>query len=289
MIVDAHTHIFPQAIREHRERFFPAEPDFRLLYQSSDARIAGAKDIVDAMDEQGIDKSVVFGFPWKDPDVFQMHNDYISDAVSRFPERLLGFGCFDPLHPDAPDEAQRCIGAGLVGVGELAFYQSGIGTPVLDRLEPVMSVLLERDLPILIHVNEPVGHIYPGKAPITLAGVEALVKRFPHNTIILAHWGGGIFFYHLLRKEMKTHLKHVYYDTAASPYLYDPDVYRIALDILGSERVLFGSDYPLLMPERYFSEMKTVGIPDDDYRDIIGLNAHRLLCSVADRNQADGQ
>jgi len=289
MIIDAHTHIFPRAIREQRERFFPSEPDFRLLYQSSDARIAGAGEIIHTMDDQGIDKSVVFGFPWKDPDVFKMHNDYILNAVSRFPERLLGFGCFDALHPDAPNEAQRCVEAGLIGIGELAFYRSGIDTPVLDRLEPVMSILLEKRLPVLIHVNEPVGHVYPGKAPIVLAGIEALLKRFPHNTIILAHWGGGIFFYHLLRKEMKSHLKNVYYDTAASPYLYDPGVYRIALEILGDDRILFGSDYPLLTPKRYFPEMKTAGITEDKYRNIIGLNAERLLCLTAATDITDGQ
>ena len=75
--------------------------------------------------------------------------------------------------------------------------------------------------------NEPVGHAYPGKTPNTLAQIYRMVKRFPANTIVLAHWGGGLFFFNLLRKEVKEQLRNVYFDTAASPFLYDPAVYRV--------------------------------------------------------------
>lgn len=277
MIIDCHTHIFPRTIRENREGYFPAEPAFELLYSPSRSKLAGATAIIDAMDEQHIDMSVVFGFPWHDADTFEMHNDYILDTVSRYPQRLIGLGCFDPLSAHAAAEAERCMDNGLSGIGELAIYQSAMDDALLKRLEPIMGILKEKDLPLLIHTNEPIGHQYPGKAAMTLDQIDSIPERFPDNTIILAHWGGGIFFFNLLKKETKDHLENVYFDTAASPFLYDPLIYRIAVEIVGRSKVLFGSDFPLLHPQQYFDEMAEAGLTEDEIACICGDNAQMLF------------
>jgi predicted TIM-barrel fold metal-dependent hydrolase len=277
MIIDFHTHIFPKSIRLNRQDFFPGEPAFRLLYQSPKSRMVGAKEIVMSMDEQGVDVSVVFGFPWRNAEIYKMHNDYVLDAVTRFPERLIGFACFDLDSETAVKEAYRSIESGLSGVGELAFYESGIDEKCLDLLSPVMQLCRQRDLPVLIHTNEPVGHQYPGKAPIKLEQIYEMAKRFSENKLVLAHWGGGIFFYSLLKKEVKDVLKNVYLDTAASPYLYDPQIYAIACKLMGREKILLGSDFPLLKPDRYFKELDDAGVSGSDRAAICGANAKRLL------------
>jgi predicted TIM-barrel fold metal-dependent hydrolase len=277
MIIDFHTHIFPEAIKKNREVYFKGEPAFELLYDSPKSKIAGAEEIISAMDTQGVDRSVVFGFPWKDIATCRMHNDYILAAVKRYPDRLIGLCCLDPAHPDAAAEVERCLKAGLSGLGELAFYDSGFTPKAIEQLAPLMALCREADLPVLIHTNEPVGHSYPGKSPMTLRELYRLIRTFPDNKIVLAHWGGGIFFYHLMKKEVKDALTNVYVDTAASPYLYDVDIYRLAVKILGAEKILFGSDYPLLEPDRYFSQLRESGLPPLEVQQISGLAAGRLL------------
>ena len=140
-----------------------------------------------------------------------------------------------------------------------------------------MEICRDRNLPVLIHTNEPIGHSYPGKTPNTLAQIYQLIQTFPQNKIILAHWGGGLFFFSLLKKEIKPSLKHVYFDTAASPYLYDADVYRLAIQLVGVGKILFGSDFPLLPPVRYFDEMKAAGLSDKEMKQICGLNTAKLF------------
>jgi uncharacterized protein len=278
MIIDFHTHIFPKDIRENRGKYFPFEPAFKLLYDSPKSKLVGAKEIVAAMDEQGVDRSVVFGFPWKNSDIFKRQNDYIMEVVARFPERLIGLCCFDPFSKAAAPEARRCLEGGLSGIGEIAFYQSGIDDTALDKLAPLMEICLEKDLPFLIHTNEPVGHVYPGKTPNTLKQIYALVGRFSENKIVLAHWGGGIFFFNLLKKEVNARLKNVFFDTAASPFLYHPEIYRYAVAIAGEDKILFGSDFPLLQPERYFKEIEeTSGLSKAQAESICGRNAATLL------------
>ncbi len=277
MIIDFHTHICPKAVRDNRHRYFEGEPAFKLLYEPPKSRLVGADEIVRVMDEQGVDISVVFGFPWRNPDIFKMQNDFIMDAVARYPGRLIGFACFDVCSEEAEKEARRCLDGGLSGIGELAFYESGIDEHCLEQVTPIMEICREKNFPILIHTNEPVGHMYPGKTPITLGQIYNLAARFPDNKIVLAHWGGGIFFYNLLKREVKETLANVYFDTAASPFLYHADIYPTAIKIMGSDKILLGTDFPLLKPARYFKELDEAGVFGKDRDLICGKNAERLL------------
>ena len=282
MFIDFHTHIFPKEIRDHREQFFAAEPEFKLLYSLPGSKMASCRELLDSMDRHRVDRSVIFGFPWKNPDLCKKHNDYILKSVAAFPDRLTGFCCVDPFHPQAVEEIDRCRRCGMKGVGELAFYQTGISMKAVTELEPVMSFCLEHHLPVLIHTNEPVGHHYPGKMPVGLKDIDQLISRFRNNTLILAHWGGGLFFFMLLKREMKDKFSNVYLDTAASPFLYDSGIYQIASRIIGSRKILFGSDFPLLSPSRYLTEMEQAGLSTGDLDNICGLNALRLLGRTAD-------
>lgn len=276
MIIDFHVHLFPRPFRENRSGFF-ADVGFKTLYASPKSKLVGAAELLERMDEEEVDKAVVFGFPWEDREFYRRHNDYIMEVVSRRPDRLAGFGCFSLLAPDAASEAERCLKGGLSGIGELASYGTGLEGAALETLGDVLKLCADSDAPLLLHTNEPVGHDYPGKAPMTLLQVYNLVKAFPSNRIVLAHWGGGLLFYGLMKKEVKTVLKNVWFDTAASPYLYGPEIYRVAGEIVGVDKILFGSDYPLLPPGRYFEEMKSSGLNAESLRKVQGENAARLL------------
>ena len=277
MIIDIHTHIFPPDIRQDRNACFTSEEAFYRLYNDPRACMVGARELIDTMDAEGVDRSVVFGFPWQSADRFRRQNDYIMASVAAHPDRLVGLACFDADHPDAADETLRCLEGGLAGVGELAYYESGITKDNLDRLTPVMDVCREKNVPVMIHTNEPVGHLYPGKSPNTLKQIYRLAQRFPENCLVLAHWGGGLFFFALLKKEVRETLKNVYFDTAATPFLYDPSVWEIAARIVGADKILWGTDYPLLKPSRYFREIDASPLSDAEKALIKGGNAARVL------------
>jgi predicted TIM-barrel fold metal-dependent hydrolase len=277
MIIDCHTHLFPPAMRERRSRYFTGEPSFEMIYSSPKAKLVGARELIEAMDTNGIDRSVVFGFPWHSAEHFRAHNDYILESVARFPDRLVGLCCLDPMSPVAEQEVARCLENGLRGVGELAFYGQGLDAQCIEAMAPIMALCRTYRWPLMLHVNEPIGHQYPGKAPLTLGQIHAFVTAFPENELILCHWGGGLFFYGLLKKQLPRDLARVYFDTAASPYLYQPAVYAIAAQIVGADKILLGSDYPLLPVTRYLAEIEGNPLSAADVADIIGLNAQRLF------------
>jgi uncharacterized protein len=277
MRIDVHTHIFPPETVEERTRFFEGEPAFQLLYASPKARLASAEALLEVMDRTAIDRAVVFGFPWNDADRARRHNDYVLEAASRHAPRLIPLACVHPLQSYAPSEAERCLRAGARGLGELAIYGDCELPSALAAYQDLIDCCRAGRGVLLVHANEPVGHYYPGKAPMGLDFYYEVARRAQGVPLILAHWGGGLGFYALLKKEAPDVLAQVCYDTAASPYLYRPEIYGEMVRLVGAGKVLFGSDFPLLAPERYVGEITAAGLDPETVQAILGGNAARLL------------
>lgn len=277
MIVDFHTHIFPPEVISDRAEFANRDPAFEHIYGSPSARMVDAEGLVEAMDEEGVDKAVVFGFPWADAGVCKMANAYLLEAKARYPERIVPF--YTPSLAGGKQtvrRAARSLDEGMQGIGEVAFYTSGMGRRQWSKLLDLAEVAIEAGVPLLLHANESVGHNYPGKTDMRLRDLWRFIEQTEGLTLVLAHWGGGLFFYELMKSVAKR-VTSLYYDTAASPFLYSSKVYRIAADILGPERILFGSDFPLIRPSRYRREMEEGGLSEELQRRIMGENACKLL------------
>jgi len=129
----------------------------------------------------------------------------------------------------------------------------------------------------LIHTNEPVGHSYPGKAHLPFWELYDLIKDFPATTFILAHWGGGVWWYQLMKREVTDVFRNTYFDTAASPFLYQPEIYKHAIKIIGVGKILYGSDYPLLGVTRYLKELDLAGLSREEQAAILGGNGQKVL------------
>ena len=277
MIFDAHTHIFPDEICRRREDFFADEPAFRLLYDSPKAKMAGPEEFVKALDEEKVDAAVVLSFPWRQERLWRRHHEVILEAMRRWPRHVVGFCAVNPLEPGAAREVERCLAAGFRGVGELAWYLEDLGEDLVSVLAPIAELCQHYRAPLLLHTNDPVGPNYPGKAAISLPALYNAIKAYPEVTWILAHWGGGLPFYGLMKKDAPEIFRNVYFDTAASPYLYRPEIYRLAAEMVGPEKILFGSDYPLLPPTRYLKDMEQANLPEDWREMMLGKNLAQLL------------
>ncbi|MBI4497572.1 MAG: amidohydrolase [Chloroflexi bacterium] len=277
MIIDAHTHIFPPAIKANRRGWLVRDAGFRAIYAPPRARIATAEDLVASMDQAGIDVSVALNFGWASHDLCVQTNTSIIEAVRRYPDRLVGFGMvYPPAGAAAVAELQRCADAGLRGIGELRPDDQGFALDDARLLDPLMRVMLDYDMIVLSHASEPVGHPYPGKGRVSLESVYALVTRYPDLRVIMAHWGGGLPFYALM-PEMQVALGNVWFDTAASPYLYRNEVFRVVAELVGGEKILFASDYPLMPQSRMLALIASLELAPADRDRILGGNAQRLL------------
>jgi predicted TIM-barrel fold metal-dependent hydrolase len=277
MIIDCHTHIFPDEVRKDRQAYCKRDKGFSSIYGDSKARIAGVEDLIASMNEYGIERSVICGFPWNNQDLCSLHNRYLIESASRYPHRLIVFVILLFSDPGwSEKELKVCLGDGAKGVGEIAFYGQEMTPQDIRAVKPILTKMGEKGIPLLLHVNETIGHSYPGKGRTPLERFYDLVLSFPNLRIVLAHWGGGLPFYELMPEVAKA-MANVYYDTAASPYLYSKRIYAVVSEIVGVKKILFGTDFPLLSPQKYFRELEDSGLSKDDQRKILGLNLTNLL------------
>lgn len=276
MIIDAHTHVFPPFVREHRDRLLETEPAFRELYSDARARIATAEELLSSMDRAGVDVSVIVGFAWQDPDLCAGHNDYLLEAARASGGRLVPFVTVNPSHAAARDELRRCAAAGARGVGELRPAHQGFDLGNSDEADLLLWASSAYDLALLFHVSEPVGHPYAGKRGLPIEQFYRFLTSAPGVTVIGAHWGGGLPLYGLM-PEVRGVFETAYVDTAASPYLYDPAIFRHAAEIIGPQRILFASDFPLIAQERALDDARRSGLDDVALALALGENTRRLL------------
>lgn len=275
--VDAHVHVFPAEMVRDRTPYLGRDDRFRALYSDPDALMVTPLEVLTHMDECGVEVSVLAGFAFADQGLCRMVNDCILEAVRAHPDRFAGLACVSSEASGAIAELERCLDGGLRGCGELtprneaperASWEDGPG------LDAVADCLRERGLPLLVHASEPLGHTYPGKGRFTPEACYALAERHPGLRIVFAHMGGGLFLYETM-PEVKRVLADVYYDTAAVPYLYNTDIYEVAVASAGAKKFLFGSDYPLLSPTRYMQGLERLAPSDREA--VEGGNARRVF------------
>jgi predicted TIM-barrel fold metal-dependent hydrolase len=291
MQIDAHIHYMPPSLAADLDDFVRAEPFWGLMLApgaggKSLQGWATAERMIADMDAAGIDRVVLMGEYRRSHDGCRARNEQALAIIRRWPGRVCAFAMIQPKAGQAAlAELARCLDGGMAGVGELGPYGQGFRLDDPDFLR-LAEACIRRDVPLNVHTNEEVGHYYPGKAATPLRDYFRLAARYPELKLILAHWGGGLFFYELMPEVRRT-LRNVWYDTAASPLIFPThDIFDVALRCTGHRKLLYASDYPLrLYPRRqtepdfrpFLAELAALDLPAAVRADIMGGNAARLL------------
>lgn len=277
LVVDSHTHVFPPEVKRRRETFCQLDGYFSDLYEDPRSKIATVEDLLAEMDDAGVDVSVLCGFGWSSPELCAMHNDYMLDCIRRYPNRLTAMAAIQPTMAEwALTELGRCLSGGMKGVGELMPDGQGYRLDHFETTGFLFDAAAAAGFPVMTHSSEPVGHDYPGKQAVTPDILWNVIQAHPETTFILAHWGGGYPFYELM-PEVRNASQNVYYDSAASTYLYSPDVFLQATQVAGSGKVLWGSDFPVLRQKRFVQRVRELPLETDARAQILGLNAVRVF------------
>jgi len=276
MHIDAHVHVFPPEIEKNCKKIAETEPHFGAICSGKVHKWGTAGDVVARMDIDGLDQAWVTGFAFRDPGLCRLCNDYVMDTVGSHQGRILGLAVVNPMSRGFEEEIGRCHDAGFIGVGEL--FPCG---QVFDITDPrqtwrLVAACHERGMFLMLHVAEQVGHDYPGKGDVGPNEAAAFCANHPEVQAVFAHMGGGLWTYETM-PGMKVVLQNAWYDTAAAPYLYSPDVFRAAVAAGAGGKLLYGSDFPLLGAERYEKMFASSGLDEAALAGIRGLNALSLL------------
>lgn len=258
-IVDAHVHLYPDAANQspaawaatRHEYYWSALVTRRRKDGKAVQGFPSLAELVRDMDAAGISQAVLLGWYWEHHTTCVEHNRFYAECLKAEPARFKAFATVHPQAGEAAlDELRWARDAGFSGIGELSPHSQGV------RLDDpawrnIMKLAGQLKLPVNLHVTDPHSKPYPGRRETPLADFVGMAREFPWTKFILAHWGGGLAF------DAENHiLPNVYYDTAASPLLYGAEVWAKA----PPGRVLFGSDYPLVLYPKLGSDAEFAGI-----------------------------
>ncbi|MDO5116345.1 MAG: amidohydrolase family protein [Synergistaceae bacterium] len=275
-VIDSHVHIYPDFLRKERDRIAAREPWFELLTSSKVQKWGTAEELVAAMDEAGIERSVATSFAFLDQGLCREMNDYVLEAARRFPGRIVPLAVVSPARAGAAAEACRAFELGAAGIGELFPDGQRFALSSAAQLRELCALCGERDKFILFHCAEQAGHSYPGKGSCGAREAAAFCRNFPLVKVIFAHFGGGLWAFEAM-PEMRLLTANARYDSAAWPWLYEPRIAEAIFAIGAGEKILFGSDWPILDFARYEKLLARTRLTPEQKQALLSDNARRLL------------
>lgn len=233
-----------------------------------------AEDLVARMDANGVDKSLVcyLASPLVEQEDFKRANNAVVEATWKHPARLVGACIVNPKHTQfAQQEVRRCIEAGLKAV-KLQPVLHGSYAVDGDLVDPIAKLCADAGAPLIVHSDF-------NSRCCTPYQVAHLAARFPQLTVVMLHMG--------LDFEMLGHLpdivrphRNLYLEASQTPDSPQA-VYVNPVRRLGADRVLFGSDLPLLSVEVNLAKLSLAerlhGLSRDEKRQILGANAAHLF------------
>jgi uncharacterized protein len=207
-----------------------------------------------------------------------VRNDEILDVAAANADVLIPFGSVDPHREDAVEEVRRLIGRGVRGFKFHPNIQAFF--PNDEAYYPLYAAIQEAGVPALFHTGHSgIGTGLPGGGGIRLKysnpmHVDDVAVDFPELTIVLAHpsfpWQDEAI-------SVALHKTNVWIDLSGwSPQYFPPQLVRYANTQL-RHKVLFGSDFPLITPDRWLSDFEDAGFKDEVKPLILKENAIRLL------------
>jgi predicted TIM-barrel fold metal-dependent hydrolase len=207
-----------------------------------------------------------------------MGNDWLASLSNRFPGVLMGFGSVDPFDEKASHELDRCGDLGLRGLKFHPTMQRF--DPAAERFYPLWERAEALGLICLFHTGTcGIGAGTPGaggtKIRYSQPGfLDSIGADFPGLTLVAAHFGWPWFMECLA---IALHKSNVFIELSgwAPRYLPAEVVQEIGKRL--NAQTLFGSDYPFISLDRWFSEFDQLGLAEEAKQAILVGNASRLL------------
>lgn len=269
---DVHTH---RMTGDRRKRQQSELGDARRLFQQG----GSDETPLEFYRRRGL-AAVIFDVDSETTSGLRISNDEIAQQVRESDGQFIGFGSVDPWKGAAAiREVERCKELGLRGVKLQPITQAFHVNE--RRFYPLWDACQSLELPLLIHTGTTaLGNDSPGGRGLHLAygrpvpAIDDVAADFPRLTIIAAHIGWP---WHLELLAVARHKGNVYVDLSGSaPKYFPPEVVTYFNSVM-PHKFLFGSDYPLLSPDRWLDEFGRLEVKEAVRPKILYENACRLF------------
>ena len=258
-VIDAHCHVYPEQIAEKAAK---ATGDF---YGERPFGKGTISDLIENGKKAGIDRFIVQSVATTKAQV-QKINEFIAREVRENPDTLIGLGTMHPESDDIAADFEHLKSLGLHGV---KLHPDIQGFKIDDYRCLKIYELCERDgLPILMHTGD---YRYDFSNTNRLIPILEIYKGL---TIVGAHFGGWSVWEEASKQ--LANIENLVVDCSSSLAYIKPEISAEIIRRYGTDRVIFGTDYPLHSPVSEINILMSLGFSDSDYKKMFSENAKRI-------------
>lgn len=259
-VIDVHTHVYPDKIAL---KAVGATGNFYGVGYEHDGRVPS---LLACMDEAGIDVSLIHSVATTPKQVASI-NSFLAETANASDDRLIGLGT---LHPDSPDQAADVRHLAALGLRGVKLHPEIQGFALDDpRSLRICALCEEYELPLLLHTGD---RRYDCSNPNRLIPV---LRQFPGLTVVGAHLGGWSIYEEAA--EQLIGIENLWFDCSSTFYWLDPQIAGRLIRQFGTDRVMFGSDYPMWTPKQELNTLLRLGFSPAEYRQLLSENARRVF------------
>ena len=259
-IVNAHCHIYPEKIASK------AVVGIRDFYDLDMSLNGTVDDLIKDGNQIGVTHYLVHSVATTPKQVSSI-NEFISESVKAHPDLFTGFGT---LHPDSDDiqgDFDYLIELGLKGVKLHPDFQRFALND--DKSFEMGKVINDGDVPVLIHCGD---FRYNFSNPPQL---KPFLNEYPDLTVIGAHFAGWSIWEEASRQ--LSDYENLYVDLSSSLYALSPETALDLIHAYGSDKVLWGTDYPMWDSVSEMEYFKKIELSESEKSEILFKNASKLL------------
>ncbi len=261
MIIDIHTHTFPEKIAP---RALAGLASTSFLTPALDGTLPCLRA---AMAEDGVDISVLQPIATAPHQVPKLNDAAIEN--NRL-DGIISFGAMHPLYPDKETEFQRLADEGIKGIKLHPDFQQ----VCIDDTAVIETLKLCSKYGLIAMIHGGLDISYPEINKSTPERLRRILPLLGDAVIIYAHLGGFGYFEQSVRYLSDTD---IFIDTAAVCDVFPGDTIKAVIDAFTPQRVLFGSDSPWSRQKAYIDCIRSLGMSENDISAILGGNAGKLL------------
>lgn len=268
-IFDIHTHIYPDMVAQKAIDSLSRFYEFERLYGFLPSGKGTMEDLYDSCLKSNVCGTLMLCVATNPKQVCHI-NDFMADIVKKYTSDTFTAVGFAGIHQDFPEIAKETERIAALGLKGIKIHPDIQGVNIDDNRLMELYEAIEGKMPLYVHLGD-MRDEYQFSATERLAKIK---KRFPNLEVVAAHLGGYTAWDKI---GLLTDFDNIWFDSSSALWVIDPIYAKSVMEVLGTKRIMFGTDYPVAYENEELERFMKVELDDDVRADILYNNAARFL------------
>ncbi len=264
-IIDIHTHTYPDAIAQK------AKAALEKFYEFTCEGEGTVSDLAESSEKAGVSGMLMLSVATNVKQIKNV-NLWAASAVEQMTERGFEAAAFGGIHQDCPDMASELDEIRALGLSGIKIHPDIQGVDIDDKRMYELYSLCQGEFPIYFHMgdNRPQYRFSEGERLIKI------MREFPRLEVIAAHFGSYCA-WDKVPELLRAGKDNIMFDTSSALWAMTTEEANGLVDIIGTEKLMFGTDYPVMQAENELKLFMKLKMTETERQNVLYNNAKAFL------------